>query len=156
MTTEHEELAEHFTGLRDEYLLELWNSGTLTEFAMRLADDELGRRGIVHPRLPAMEGENPEPAAQDEVSFVTVARSLNTSTMHILRARLEAEGIPAFVADGNMNQVVSLLSVATGGARLQVPSAFAEAARKIIAAINSGALAATNQDANPSEQGTAQ
>ncbi len=75
------------------------------------------------------------------IEFVTVARSLDTSEMFILSARLEAEGIPSFVADANINQTYSLLSIASGGVRLQVPSEFAVTARKIIADVNSGLLA---------------
>jgi hypothetical protein len=77
----------------------------------------------------------------ETIEFVTVARSHDTSEMFILSARLEAEGIPSFVADANINQTYSLLSIASGGVRLQVPGEFADAAKRIIADVNSGLLA---------------
>jgi len=46
----------------------------------------------------------------------------------------------AFVVDGGINQVYSLLAVATGGARLQVASEHVEAARQILAVFESGQL----------------
>lgn len=85
------------------------------------------------------------------IEFVTVARSFDTSGMLILSARLEAEGIPSFVTDANINQTYSLLSIAAGGVRLQVPSEFAVAATKIIADVNSGLLALDDDDVGCSE-----
>ncbi|BBP03451.1 hypothetical protein TPL01_09160 [Sulfuriferula plumbiphila] len=82
----------------------------------------------------------------ESMEFVTVARSLDSSEMLILSALLEAEGIPSFVADVNINQTYSLLSIAAGGVRLQVPSEFSVAARQIIADVNSGLLALDDDD----------
>ncbi|HUW28968.1 MAG TPA: hypothetical protein VMV97_10195 [Sulfuriferula sp.] len=82
----------------------------------------------------------------ETIEFVTVACSLDTSEMLILSARLEAEGIPSFVADANINQTYSPLSIAAGGVRLQVPSEFSVAARRIIADVNSGLLALNDDD----------
>jgi len=145
----HESLTEYFGDLSDDYLLEVYNSRTLIPLAIEVADRELTRRNIPHPP-PSAVGEKEEEAEAPEsgapVVFATVARSWSTSQMEILRARLEAEGVPAFVVDGGMNQMYSLISPALGGARLQVPREHAREAREIIAAVNSGVLAATNQD----------
>jgi hypothetical protein len=144
MTNFEQELAEIYREFADDYLLEKWESGTLTELAMRVAGEELSRRGIPHPATPHRE-EGDEPETGEVITFETVAHSLNTSEMHILRARLEAEGIPAWIADANLNQVY--LSGVARRARLLVPSKFAAAAKSIVADVRSGALALDNDDA---------
>ena len=73
--------------------------------------------------------------------FETIATSLIPSDIYILQGRLTSDGIPAFVVDGQMSQVQSLWSIATGGARLQVPSAFVERARQLLAELDAGHLA---------------
>lgn len=60
--------------------------------------------------------------------LVTVARYSFPWQAHIDRARLEAEGIPAFVADEQTINMQWLYSDALGGVRLQVPSSWAEQA----------------------------
>lgn len=72
--------------------------------------------------------------------FETIARSTIPSDLEVMRALLESERIPAFVVDGGINQVYSLLAVATGGARLQVASEHVAAARQILAVFESGQL----------------
>ena len=69
---------------------------------------------------------------------MTVARSLIASDLHILHARLEADGIPSFVVDDNINRMNSLWSVAVGGAKLLVPLQFAGEAKRIIGFVQSG------------------
>ena len=138
-------LAEIYRHFSDEYLLEKLRSGTMIELAMQVAKEELESRGITYSPLPE-QGHSATPAIYDPLQFVTVASSLNSMSMHILRARLEAEGIPAILADANMAQSYSLVSVAVGGVRLQVPAEFVDEARQIIADVNSGALAMTDED----------
>lgn len=60
---------------------------------------------------------------------------------HIVRARLEAEGIAARLADAHLLQLHPLLAPAVGGVRVLVPAAQAAAARAIIAALADGAYA---------------
>jgi Putative prokaryotic signal transducing protein len=73
--------------------------------------------------------------------FQTIARSMVPSDLEVMRALLESERIPAFILDGGINQVYSLLAVATGGARLQVASEHVAAARRILTAFETGQLA---------------
>lgn len=146
MTSFQEELAEIYRNFSDEYLLEKLGSGTMIELAERIAKEELGRRGILYLPAPQQEASNAEPARYEALQFVTVASSLSSIAMHILRARLEAEGIPAILADANMAQSYSTMSVAVGGVRLQVPREFYEEAKQIIADVNSGALALNDDD----------
>ncbi|CAG4885186.1 conserved protein of unknown function [Georgfuchsia toluolica] len=142
-----DELTKYFAGLADDYLLETFESGTLTPLAFEIAEAELSRRGIPHPSSLPVEEEIKSDDG-DPVHLETIARSFKSQRLEILRARLEAEGIPAFVMDGNMNQAFSVASPALGGARLQVPRQYVTQAKEIIAAIDSGALAANARDAD--------
>ena len=58
----------------------------------------------------------------------------------IAKARLDAEGIPAFVADEQTINMQWLYSNAMGGVRLQVPQAFASRAVEILAEDHSDEL----------------
>lgn len=70
--------------------------------------------------------------------LITVGTYLDPWEAHILRARLEAEGIPATVTgDGHM--ILNWpLSIALGGAKVQVPGPFLDKAQKVVAAYNAG------------------
>lgn len=73
--------------------------------------------------------------------LTTVGRYFDPWEAHILRGRLEAEGIPASVA-GDQHIIADWpLSVALGGAALQVPTAHLAEAQKIVAAYHSGVFA---------------
>ena len=146
MTDERESLAATFRTFSDEYLLERLRSGDLTELACSVAVAELAQRGVAAAPTAPRAMEPPAQEDSEPVQFVTVARFLVPTYAHIMRGRLEADGIPAIVADGNFVQNNTLVSVAAGGVRLQVPAAFAVEAREIIAAIRSGDLA-LNDDA---------
>lgn len=72
--------------------------------------------------------------------LITVGRYFDPWEAHILRARLAAEGIPATVA-GDQHIIANWpLSVALGGAALQVPSAYLAQAQEIVAAYHAGTL----------------
>jgi len=73
--------------------------------------------------------------------LVTVTRVFNSLEAEMLRGCLEAEGIPATLGDAQTVQTDTLLTVALGGIRVMVPSAFAEAARQTVEAFERGALA---------------
>ncbi len=72
--------------------------------------------------------------------LLTVGRYFDPWEAHILRARLEAEGIPASVAGDRHAMADWPMAVALGGAALQVPGAHFEQARQIVAAYHSGSL----------------
>jgi len=80
-------------------------------------------------------------ATDSQGDFETIARSTVPSDLEVIKALLESERIPAFIVDGGINQVYSLIAVATGGARLQVASRHVEAARQILTAFEAGQLA---------------
>jgi len=64
--------------------------------------------------------------------MITVARFSLAIEAHIARAKLESEGIPAFVADEHTVTAQWLYSNAIGGVRLQVPDSCAEEAKEIL------------------------
>lgn len=68
----------------------------------------------------------------------TIGRYFDPWEVHIIRARLVAEGVPASVAGDQHIMANWPLSVALGGATLQVPEAHQEEAREILAAYGEG------------------
>lgn len=141
MFTAHEALVEIYRAMSDEELIERWVTGNLTEAAMSVAWSEFTRRGIQPPYVVST-GRVDDAADTDEtVTFVTVARSLIPSELHILRARLEGDGIPSFIVDDNLTQMNPLWAVAVGGARLLVAQPYAVDAMQILTLLKSGRFA---------------
>jgi hypothetical protein len=147
MSDHRNELADTFRELGDEELVERWRSGNLTDVAVEVARAELARRGICAPEFTRIEAADDEnSAAQGDVSFVTVARSLEPFQIEMLRARLKAEGIEAFAVDAGINQINPLVSIAVGGVRLMVPRESADEARRIVELVKAGRFALRDDD----------
>lgn len=72
--------------------------------------------------------------------LATLAKFLDPWEAYVVRARLEAEGIPATVAFVNHAIADWPISLALGGSRVQVPVNFLEQARGILAAYQAGSL----------------
>lgn len=72
--------------------------------------------------------------------LTTVGRYFDPWEAYILRARLIAEGVPASVSGDQLITANWPMSVALGGAALQVPVEFLDQAKDIVAAYHSGAL----------------
>lgn len=72
--------------------------------------------------------------------LTTVGRYFDPWEAHVLRARLEAEGVPASVSGDQHVIAYWPISMALGGVLLQVPSDYAEQAQDIIAAYHAGAF----------------
>jgi len=66
------------------------------------------------------------------MSLVPIASYPDAPAAYVARARLEAEGIPAFVLDEHIVGVAWLWSQALGGVKLQVDAADAARAREIL------------------------
>ena len=66
--------------------------------------------------------------------FVTIGAFTSPLEAHLAKGRLEAEGIPAFLAHENHVWAVWMYSQALGGVKLQVALDHAEEARKILQA----------------------
>jgi len=129
-------LEETFRELADEELLRRCASGELTELAQAVALDEVRARGLKPPAVPEQEASAPEYLGD----WVIVARYLGYTEVHLQRAVLEGNGIPAVVADAQLMQTDGLLGPALRGASLRVPAAYAEQARDVLAAYRRGAF----------------
>jgi len=141
MEVTRQELAAHFALLNDDELLRELQSAELTESAKAVAAEELQRRGIDVPSTriePAESEEAPDDPVIDE-DLVIVDRVLTPAGAHLLRGRLELEGIPATVTDDNMAQILSPILI--GGVRVLVPASYLERARAIAQAIKRGEYA---------------
>lgn len=87
---------------------------------------------------------------EDGGGFETIARYSTPAEAHVMRARLEAEGIPAIVADEYTVSANWLWSVAVGGVRLQVPAELAGQAMELLAAVQAGNYALADEVETPS------
>ena len=74
--------------------------------------------------------------------LVTIASFSFPHEAHIARAKLESEGIPAFVADEHTINMQWLYSNALGGVKVQVPDTFVKQANEVLALNDSEALIA--------------
>lgn len=70
--------------------------------------------------------------------LITVATFSQPTEAHILKGRLEAEGIPCFLGDEHIIAAQPLYSVAVGGVKLQVTEGDAEEALEMLARIQGG------------------
>ena len=77
----------------------------------------------------------------DEIAWRIVDRYVNAIEAHIVRGRLEAEGIPAVVGNEHLVTQNWLLSSVTGGVVVRVPAEMLEDARAVIAGIDDGEFA---------------
>jgi hypothetical protein len=139
---------KHYSELGSAQLRALLTRNTLIAEAAHLVRAELGARGEHFPE-PEDAGTQEEIAAQEALSpdhYVTLTRFLEPTDAHLLAACLQANDIPAFVADANTVQTNMLLSGALGGVRLQVPGSFLQAARAIKAAYDRGDFALDESD----------
>lgn len=74
--------------------------------------------------------------------LITIARFLDPAEAHIVRGRLEAEGIAATVAFANHVTADWPMALALGGVAVQVPADAADAAADILRAYSAGEFAA--------------
>ena len=70
--------------------------------------------------------------------LINLRDNLDPAEAHILKARLEADGIRAYLLGEQHVQTDWTVSIALGGVRLQVRRRDAEAARNILAALERG------------------
>lgn len=80
--------------------------------------------------------------------YITVASYTDAVQAHLARGRLEAEGVPAEVADEHYVWADWMMSNALGGVKLRVPERMAERAARILSDLEAGefALADPAQD----------
>ena len=66
-------------------------------------------------------------------ALITIARFSKPEDAHLLRMRLEAGGVPAYVQDEHLVQMDWLYSNAIGGVRVQIAGEDLESAQQILA-----------------------
>lgn len=74
----------------------------------------------------------PRPLHRSASGLVAVATCARPVEAHLIRCRLEAEGLEAFVTDEHIVSVQWLYSAAVGGVKVQVRARDAERARSIL------------------------
>ncbi len=65
--------------------------------------------------------------------MITIATLYSLNEAQLLRSMLESSEIPAFIPDENTAQADWMLTNAMGGIRVQVPEAFREVAKQVVA-----------------------
>jgi Putative prokaryotic signal transducing protein len=151
MIVTRESLTEHFGLLGDDELLDQFRSGDLTELAHDVAGAELTRRKID----PSMKAEAPppetapaaaEPPPEDETAtndedLLLLGRFYNPVDAYLLQSRLDAEGVPAIVADALTYQNMAFGAAVVGGVRVLVPESYLARAAEIKKQIDRGDFA---------------
>ena len=74
----------------------------------------------------------------DTETLVPIARFFTVVEADTLQSRLEAGGVPAFVADAQTAQTNPLIAIAIGGVRVLAPELYVERARAIVSAVERG------------------
>jgi hypothetical protein len=152
MSITRQSLLERFQLLNNEELLALFHSGDLIDLAKDVAAEELRQRAVdlSKPAAEVTADSADSSGGGDEGTsgsgdLVLIARLFTALDAHLLRSRLEAEGVPAVVVDDNIVQTNPFLTLAVGGVRVLVPESLAERAREIARAIERGDYALDDQ-----------
>ncbi len=155
MTITRESLLERFRPLNDKELLGLLQSGDLIDLAKEVAAEELRQRGVevAKPATEANTVSEDALGSEDNApsgggDLVLIARFFTPVEAHMLQSRLQAEGVPAVVADAQIVGVNPLLTMAVGGVRVLVPESDFERAREIVSAIDRGDYRLDDQTAS--------
>ena len=154
MDVSEADLTNHFRALSDAALLEQLRAGTLTPFALEIAEREARSR---HLEIPAAEPVDTDAAADshesdgpdEDVDLVTVAQFTNPLKANVLRACLESHGIFAYVWGEHLGVAHIFMSIAGGGVRVQVRSDQLDQARDVIAAFERGDFAIEDEEQEP-------
>jgi hypothetical protein len=132
------DLAQRFAALDDDVLLEHLRNGGLTPEALEVLHEEIARRGLP---VPDREDESPAATPEDLGNLYILTRAFDPTEAHLLRGLLESEGIPAFVADGNIVQNNQFLTIAVGFVRVLVPESRFEEALALLKRFRAGEFA---------------
>lgn len=147
MQNDREELRDRFERLTDTELIRSFESDGLTTLAREVAGAELRRRGLAAIRPSARASSYDDESEADAAdNLLELARVLTTVEAYILQGLLQAEGIPAVVADAGIVQANYLLTLAVGGVRVLVPASQLAASREIKLALERGDYALEEDD----------
>ncbi len=154
MTTTSTDLAKVFSELSDEVLLQRLRDGAVTAGARVLAIAELRSRGVdaagwdadIAAEDAPVDGDDDAGDIDASDSLTIIARFSFAIDAQILQARLEADGVPAWVVNANTAQAFGPLRNAVGGVRVMVPTEEVENARRVIAALAAGEYALDEDD----------
>ena len=137
MTVTRQSLLERFQLFNDVELLAQFHSGELTDLAKSVAGEELHRRNVdISEKTVAPRIKHQESLSAD--NLVPIARYFTAAEADMLKSRLEAEGVPAVVADAQTVQAVPLIAIAVGGVRVLVPESYADRALEIVRGVEKG------------------
>jgi hypothetical protein len=128
---ERRRLAANYAGMTDGELRQLAsNSASLTELAWDALEDELDRR-----HLEFSDEESPEPAQSQRLEMrelVTIRQFRDLPEALLAKGSLESAGIECFLADENLVRLDWFISNFIGGIKLNVRTADAEDAQKLL------------------------
>jgi hypothetical protein len=116
--------------------------------------------GLLRPTRGMFDLPEPPPGAEPDAhvadeagevadcGLVTIARYHFPEPANLLRGRLQADGIPAFVMNAHTTQALGYLRLAHGGVRVMVPTGLEAAAREVIQALDRGEYALDGDEEN--------
>jgi hypothetical protein len=126
---ERRRLAANYAGMTDGELQRLArNAESLTELACDALEDEMDRR-----HLEIADDAAPEPRQEMELrDLVTIRQFRDLPEALLAKGSLESAGIECFLADDNLVRLDWFISNFIGGIKLNVRSADAENAQKLL------------------------
>jgi len=126
---ERRRLAENYAGLTDGELQRLaQNAESLTDLAWEALEEEMDRRHLKFPDAPALH----ERQEMEIRELVTVRQFRDLPEALLAKGCLESVGIECFLGDENLVRLDWFISNFIGGIKLNVRTADAENARKIL------------------------
>ncbi len=122
-------MAENYAGLTDGELQRLaQNAESLTDLAWEALEEEMDRRHLKFPDAPALH----ERQEMEIRELVTVRQFRDLPEALLAKGCLESVGIECFLGDENLVRLDWFISNFIGGIKLNVRTADAENARKIL------------------------
>jgi hypothetical protein len=126
---ERRRLAENYAGLTDGELQRLaQNAESLTDLASEALEEEMDRRHLKFPDAPVLH----ERQEMEIRELVTVRQFRDLPEALLAKGCLESVGIECFLGDENLVRLDWFISNFIGGIKLNVRTADAENARKIL------------------------
>ena len=145
------QLLQRYAEMDDGALVALVQKDGLIQNAREIAVNELSSRGITLTQNQSTAEVEIESVKNDEMdldldagamdSLTEAARFMAPIDAHLLEARLQAEGIPAWATNTNTAQALTHLALALGGVQVMVPSHLLDDARDVMRRLEAGEFA---------------